>query len=231
MTRYSESPKSRDYLLAAAYQAFLSLDTAQEDAQAQVLCRGLYWYQGGDEGTLVTFFRPTGITYEDRPGNIEKLRYRIGNSKNRFSIEVRRIGQGAGGIEVFTHKITKQGKPTSRMSLLVDTTWDILRIGKEIGSVGWFPRELSKHYRPLLADYPYSFTHYALNGFGDSVPSIFLCLVIQGIDIGRMVPLKDDLIRDYEMVWNRTNLSRWSGIALQEAWVIPTGYTGQVVAE
>jgi len=192
---------------------------------------GLYWHGTDGVGRLTMFFRPTGVTYDDRPQTIDIIRrkHTVANTTFRFSLEMRKHGRGSGGLEIFAHEVKMREAPTDRLNLLLNTTWDVVKTGEDIGSIGWVPREMNGYYRRLLADHNYAFTHYAVTPFVDQrTPSIFLCLSVWGVDAG-LVESMPDIAEDYDLVSSRTNISRWGGGKMVKAWVIPAGYGGEII--
>jgi len=186
---------------------------------------GVWWLEAPGtllKNALALFFRPTGITHDDRPEVIQKLDH-MGHGKSflrRFDLVVRAHGPGAGGLEIFAYQREEKPKNQPRLSMLIEGTWGpLVYWGEEIGSVGWLPREFTKLYRTLLYEkYPYAVTNYAIQANYGSIPSICLCLVVWNLEAEKK-SLAYEVADIYPLVEKRTNLKRWTDMRFKDAWL------------
>lgn len=200
---------------------------------------GIFWHtpvDGGD-GALTIVFKPTGVSFDDRPENINELYEYSSRYRFRFSLENRKQGPGAGGLEILSHKTPLETiRPSSRMMLLAHTSWNEVEMGEDVGSIGWVPRELTKPVRPLLHDHPYAITHLATAPNRHSFhsrdrPSVLLVLAIWRLSPGLIKGISADLMEGYKLLERRTGLEKWHKAGFMSAWVLTPGYEGQEVAD
>ena len=195
--------------------------------------RGVFWGKTQDAGhALALLFRPTGVTFNGRQGNIARVdeltrQYTRPPMKIRFGLEICTEGEGAGGVEaVAFSKPVEDPVPANRLDLLIDDLWiKPLDLGTRVGSVGWIPRELTPLLRPMLHDAPHCISHFTckLAQYQYTFSTLLLCLVIY-----RLSEEDEDLARgmldSYELVCQRTHIGNWRGATLSPAWVLPPGF-------
>ena len=96
----------------------------------------------------------------------------------------------------------------------------------DIGGVGYVPRELSPHLRPLLADHPYIIPYYQTSDESEKIRSLSLVLMVYCLSRDLVDHIAGRLVEDYKLASARTNLVRWKAQSLRDSKYIKPGYAG-----